>query len=344
MTGTIRTRLRQGMRSARIRLAARLTVSIGVLIAVIAHVGAAPLLHGLLSLDARAIGAALLLGAIATLAAAWRWRLIAIRLGVEVRLSTAVGMYYRSQFLNTVLPGGIVGDVHRAISAGSDTESIKQSARSVAIERTAGQVVQVALALIILACFGGGFESYLLAVLIGGVAVVAVALLVTTAMSARARRGLLHELAELRSGLGSAKTLVQVAVSSVIVIACHVATFTIATATVGVRVPPLQMLTLAFVVLLGASIPVNIGGWGPREGVAGWAFALAGLGASAGVSASTLFGALTIISVAPGALVAVSSAIRGRRAKSATPAVVPPAAQPARPALVLAATNQEKTQ
>ncbi len=343
MTGIIGTQLRQAMRSARVRLAARLTVSIGVLIAVIAHVGAAPLLHGLLSLNAQAIGAALLLGAIATVAAAWRWRLIAIRLGVEVRLSTAVGMYYRSQFLNTVLPGGIVGDVHRAISAGSGTESIKQSARSVAIERTAGQVVQVALALVVLACFGAGFEGYLLAVLIVGAAVVAVALLVTTAVSARARRGLLHEMAELRSGLGGARTLVQVAFSSVIVIACHVATFTIATATVGVRVPPMQMLTLAFVVLLGASIPVNIGGWGPREGVAGWAFALAGLGASAGVSASTLFGALAIISVAPGALVALSSAIGRRRTNSSTPTVVPAPSPPAQRAFVLAAANQEKT-
>jgi 5-amino-6-(5-phosphoribosylamino)uracil reductase len=98
----------------------------------------------------------------------------------------------------------------------------------------------------------------------------------------------------------------------VIVIACHVATFTIATAAIGERVPALQLLSLAFVVLLGASIPLNIGGWGPREGVAGWAFAVAGLGASAGVAASTLFGVLAIISVAPGAIATVVFAARVR--------------------------------
>jgi hypothetical protein len=75
------------------------------------------------------------------------------------------------------------------------------------------------------------------------------------------------------------------------------------------------MLVLALVVLLGASIPVNVGGWGPREGVAGWAFAVAGLGAAAGVAASTLFGVLTVVSVLPGAIAMVVLAVRRRRAE-----------------------------
>jgi uncharacterized membrane protein YbhN (UPF0104 family) len=327
-TPIIPARLRQAIRSARFRGAARMVVGLAVLIAVIARVGTRPLLHGILSLDGRTIGAALLLGAIATVAATWRWRLIATRLGLELRWSTALGMYYRSQFLNTVLPGGIVGDVHRAISAGQSAGSIKpslsikQSARSVAIERTAGQVVQLTLALIVLASFGARFEGYLLVALAIGIGVVAIALVLAAAASTRARTALLHEARELRSGLGSVRTSVQVVIASVIVIACHVATFTIATAAVGVTVPPLQMLTLAFVILLGASIPLNIGGWGPREGVAGWAFALAGFGASAGVSASTLFGALTIISVAPGAIVVLVSVVRRRNASRAAPVLV----------------------
>jgi uncharacterized membrane protein YbhN (UPF0104 family) len=336
MTRTIPARLRWAMRSTRVRLAVRLTVTVGVLIAVIARVGARPLLHGLLSLDLRTIGVAVLLGAVATVAAAWRWQLIAHRLGVELRLSTAIGMYYRSQFLNTVLPGGVLGDVHRAVSAGDSPKGIRQSARSVAIERSAGQVVQLIITLVVLAFLGAEFEGYFLAALGIGIGLVAVALLVTRGASVRARAALAHEAHELRTGLGSVKTSLRVAIASVVVAACHVATFTIATAAVGARVPPLPMLTLAFVVLLGASIPLNIGGWGPREGIAGWAFALAGFGASAGVSASTLFGALTIIAVAPGAIVTVVSAVRRRRAPGA-----PPSTSPAR-VLVLAATNQEK--
>jgi hypothetical protein len=97
------------------------------------------------------------------------------------------------------------------------------------------------------------------------------------------------------------------------------------------------MLALAFVVLLGASIPLNVGGWGPREGIAGWAFALTGFGAAAGVAASTLFGALVIISVIPGAIVMVVSAVRKGKANYAAPGPAPS------PVLVLADRSQEKT-
>ena len=335
ITTDIRARLRQATRSTWFRLTTRLVVGVGVLIVVIARVGTGPVLHGLVSIDARTIGVALLLAAIATVAAAWRWRLVAARLGVDIRWSIAIGRYYQSQFVNTVVPGGIVGDVHRAVAVGQGAENITQTARSVAIERSAGQVVQLALAFIVLACFGAEFQGYLLAALAIGLCVIVVALLITAVMSARARRVLVREARELRAGLGSIRVSAQVAIASVIVIACHVATFTIATVAVGERVPPLQMLTLALVVLIGASIPLNIGGWGPREGIAGWAFALAGFGASAGVAASTLFGVLTIISVAPGAIVTVVFAARKRKRKRK--------AITAAPALVLIATNLEKT-
>ncbi|MDQ1544582.1 MAG: glycosyltransferase 2 family protein, partial [Actinomycetota bacterium] len=166
---------------------------------------------------------------------------------------------------------------------------------------------------------------------------IVVALLVVAGVSVRAREALLHEARELRAGLGSARVSAQVAVASLIVIACHVATFTIATAAVGESVSAGRMLALAFVVLLGASIPLNIGGWGPREGIAGWAFALAGFGAAAGVAASILFGALVIISVIPGAIVMVASSARKGKANYAALGPAP------LPVLVLADRSQEKT-
>jgi uncharacterized membrane protein YbhN (UPF0104 family) len=246
-------------------------------------------------------------------------------------------MYYRSQFLNTVIPGGVAGDVHRAIAHGQGAESIRQTSRAVAIERTAGQVVQLAVALTVLAWFGAEFEGYLLATIAIGLGVIVVALLVVAGASVRAREALLHEARELRAGLGSVRVSAQVAVASLIVIACHVATFTIATAAVGESVSAGRMLALAFVVLLGASIPLNIGGWGPREGIAGWAFALAGFGAAAGVAASILFGALVIISVIPGAIVMVASSARKGKANYAALGPAP------LPVLVLADRSQEKT-
>ncbi|HEY5222457.1 MAG TPA: lysylphosphatidylglycerol synthase transmembrane domain-containing protein [Microbacteriaceae bacterium] len=332
VTGTARARARGFARSNSFRLTMRLVVGAGVLFAVVTHVGTGPFLHGLLSLDGPTIGAAAALAAIATAAAAWRWRLVAGRLGLELPWPTAVAMYYRSQFLNTVLPGGVVGDVHRAVAHGQRVKRIGQASRAVAIERSAGQVVQLTLALVILLCVGAGFGGYaattldlggtvLTVTVIGGTMLVG-GVLAALVLSVRVRTALRHEVAELRVGLGSARASCQVAIASVVVVACHVAVFAIATAAVGVHVPPLQLLILALVVLLGASIPLNVGGWGPREGIAGWAFALAGFGASAGVAASALFGILAIISFAPGAIVTVVFAVR-RRGQQPVPALVP---------------------
>jgi hypothetical protein len=57
------------------------------------------------------------------------------------------------------------------------------------------------------------------------------------------------------------------------------------------------------------SVPTNIGGWGPREGVAAWAFGAAGLGAVQGLAVATTYGVLVIAATLPGALVLVA----GRR-------------------------------
>lgn len=294
---------RRFARSGWFRLTTRLALGAVVLVAVVATVGTGPFLQGLMSLDVRSVGAALLLGTLSTAAAAWRWKQVAGRLGVGLRWSTAIGMYYRSQFLNSVLPGGVIGDAHRAVAHGRSTESIGRASRAVVLERSAGQAVQVTLALVVLAFFGLEFEGFVLVAFAIGLAAAVVAVLVAAATSVRVRNALRHEWGELRAALGSAKAFARVALASVVVVACHVTTFAIATRAVGVSVPPSRMLAIALVVLLAASIPLNIGGWGPREGMAGWAFALAGFGTTAGVAASTLFGVLSIISVAPGALV-----------------------------------------
>ena len=85
-----------------------------------------------------------------TVCCAWRWRLVARGLGVDLPLRAAVAAYYRSLFLNVTLPGGVVGDVHRGISHGRDVGDVGRGLRAVAWERSAGQVVQVVLTVVVL--------------------------------------------------------------------------------------------------------------------------------------------------------------------------------------------------
>jgi hypothetical protein len=60
-------------------------------------------------------------------------------------------------------------------------------------------------------------------------------------------------------------------------------------------------------VMLAMAIPTNIGGWGPREGVAAWLFAVAGLGAGQGVAAATVYGVMVLAGTLPGAVVLLVS-------------------------------------
>jgi GTP cyclohydrolase II len=69
------------------------------------------------------------------------------------------------------------------------------------------------------------------------------------------------------------------------------------------------------VVQIAAGVPLSIGGWGPREGIAAWAFAAAGLGAANGVTAATLYAVLMLAAVAPGAGLLLRDAVRRRRGR-----------------------------
>jgi len=290
----------------------RIGLGVAVVAATVAIVGGKPFVRGLLAVSPGAVLAAVLLAAIATAAAAGRWSVVSGRLGAPLPWTSAVAAYYRSQFLNTVLPGGVLGDVHRAYRRGRDTGDVALAARAVATERIAGQVVQVALVAAMLAALGlttplPGMAWPVVAVgaLLLAVAAIALAL-------PRGRALLRRELAQLRRVVGAPCPVLAIVASSVIVVAAHAATFVVACLAVGIAAGPRELVGLALVALAAAAVPLNVGGWGPREAASASAFALVGLGAGAGVAASTAFGVLTMLAVAPGALVLVADRVAAR--------------------------------
>jgi hypothetical protein len=105
----------------------------------------------------------------------------------------------------------------------------------------------------------------------------------------------------------------QLALASVLVVAGHTATFVIAARVAGSTASLGELVALLMVVQTAVVIPLSIGGWGPREGVAAWAFAAAGLGAATGVTVATLYAVLMLAAVAPGAALLLSDAIRRGR-------------------------------
>jgi uncharacterized membrane protein YbhN (UPF0104 family) len=282
----------------------RLAATAAILAVLVWRVGAGPFLDGLRTVDGEALAAAAGLAVLTTVCCAWRWKVVARGLGVELPLSTAVAAYYRSLFLNVTVPGGVVGDVHRGIRHGL---------RAVAWERSAGQAVQlvltVAVLLVVPSPVQGAMPLVVLA-LVAGAAGVALAARAPPAVG-RSRWARLRGAAarDLHNGLLARRAWPAIAIASTLVVAGHAVTFVIAARTAGVTAPLSQMLPLALVVLAAAALP-NVGGWGPREGVTAWAFAAASLGASRGVATAVVYGVMVFVASLPGAAVLLATRVR----------------------------------
>ena len=80
----------------------------------------------------------------------------------------------------------------------------------------------------------------------------------------------------------------------------HLLVFLAAAAAVGVHLSPTSLVVVGALVLLGASIPLNVAGWGPREGMAAWAFTAFGSTATVGLTVAVAYGVISTIATLPG--------------------------------------------
>jgi uncharacterized membrane protein YbhN (UPF0104 family) len=282
------------------------------------QVGAAPFKDGLRSVTWPAVLAAVTLTVLTTVCSAWRWRVVARALGADLGLRAAVGAYYRSLFLNSVLVGGVVGDVHRAVTHGRRAGDVLRGLRAVAWERLCGQLVQALVTAVVLLTLPSPVRPALPYVLAGVAGMAGCAALVVRAAARRGRSRLAHAAravsADLRYGVLAPGVWPRLMLASALVVAGHTATFVIAARVAGATAPLGELVALLMVVQTAMVIPLSIGGWGLREGAAAWAFAAAGLGAANGVTVATLYAVLMLAAVAPGAGLLLGDAVRGRRA------------------------------
>ena len=218
---------------------ARLAGAAVTLAVLVWRLGTGPFLDGVRTVDGRALAAAAGLAVLTTVCCAWRWKIVARGLGVDLPLPAAVAAYYRSLFLNVTLPGGVVGDVHRGVSHGRDVSDVGRGLRAVAWERSAGQVVQVVLTVVVLLVLPSPVQ------------------LVHAAGRDRARRGACSAscswlgrdpaavgpawarvrraaAGDIRDGLLARRAWLGIALASALVVAGHAVTFLIAARTAGI--------------------------------------------------------------------------------------------------------------
>lgn len=299
----------------------RVLIGLGIIGVLLWQLGTRAFLDGLRMVDAGAVLAALAIGLATTVFSAWRWCLVARRLGLRLPLRKGVEDYYRALFLNAVLPAGVLGDVHRAVQHGRQEGDVGRGVRAVALERVAGQVVVIAVAVPVLlirpavvparfheAVTVTGAVVALLAITVGGLAVIGGRRRARRGRS-RWRRALTESLGDIRRGLLARDAWPGVALLSLLTFAGHLGLFLVAARTAGSTAPVTRLLPLMVLTLLAMGLPVNIGGWGPREGVAALAFGAAGLGATQGLTTAVVYGVLALVASLPGVWVLLRTAV-----------------------------------
>ncbi|PPS72343.1 hypothetical protein BV882_18910 [Streptomyces sp. 46] len=293
------------------------------------RLGTGVFLDGLRRIDGVSLLLALGIGLVTTVCSAWRWAIVARGLRIRLPFGPAVADYYRALFLNAALPGGILGDVHRAVRHGQSEGDLRRGVKAVVLERTAGQLALFAAGAVVLLTMPSPVLAQtrhiapLAALTALGALAVVVALRMNRATPSPRGRKLRGFLAEAREGLLSRRNGPGVVVSSVVVLAGYVAMFVLAARVAGSAASVAVLLPLAVLALLAMGLPLNVGGWGPREGVTAWAFGAAGLGAGRGLAVAVVYGVLSLVASLPGLIVLVARWYAGLRTGDRTPPGAP---------------------
>ncbi|MEV4412342.1 lysylphosphatidylglycerol synthase transmembrane domain-containing protein [Catellatospora sp. NPDC049609] len=303
---------------------ARLLGGLSILALLVWQVGTGPFLDGVRGIDRSALAAAFGISMLTTVCCAWRWSLVAGVLGVRLPLGRAVAAYYRAQFLNTTLPGGVAGDVHRAVRHGLDISDVRLAVHAVVAERSIGLAVQVTATLVLLAVFPSPVRPYLPPVLAVLVALALGVWLATRALTrtrpaadparlgGRLRDRLHAAVAGLRAAPFTRRAWAGIVAASALGVVGHLVLFLLAARTAGATAPLTLLVPLTQLALLAMALPVSFAGWGPREGVAAWAFGAAGMTATQGVTTAVTYGVLVLVAALPGAAVLLARTLRPR--------------------------------
>jgi uncharacterized membrane protein YbhN (UPF0104 family) len=279
----------------------RVLIGLSIIGALLWLLGTRSFLDGLRVIGLGEILAALAIGLATTVLSALRWRLVAHRLGLQLSPRRAVADYYRALFLNAVLPAGVLGDVHRAVLHGKQEGDVGRGVTAVVLERAAGQAVVVAVGLAVLLTRPAMPPARDVVLVIAAASAVLAGAFVAGRGRARADSRWRRAIDDVRVGLLARDAWPGVAALSAAALAGHVTLFLVAAYAAGATVPALQLVPLVLLSLLAMGLPMNIGGWGPREGVTALLFGAAGLGAAQGLTTAVVYGVLSFVASLPGA-------------------------------------------
>lgn len=277
----------------------------------------------LLEADAGLLGLVFFLLSMQTVISAFRWKITASQLGIQMGYRRALSEYYIAQAANQSLPGGVLGDFAR-VARSSQPAGWLSATQAVVIERLAGQlglllVFLASLALVIILPVGVLLPSWLLVSIGLFLAGLVILGLVFANPGKRNDSGfgrfLVTAWSKLRLTLFAKKVFSLQAIFSLSTAILNVSAFVLAAWAIGAEIDLLASFVVIPIVLLAMLMPLTIGGWGVREALAAALFPIISSNPTEGLAASVAFGLVLLLASMPG-VVAVFVVKRSRVGKS----------------------------
>ncbi|MTJ80652.1 MAG: flippase-like domain-containing protein [Telmatospirillum sp.] len=255
--------------------------------------------------------AAFLLQVVQILICAGRWRLVLRALGADLPFGQACQIFCIGNFFGQVLPGAVGGDAVRMWKTHRAGLSLTASVNSVALERVAtvfGLVLLVAASQpLLLDRLAGQFPVWAFPGLtLAGVAgIVCLGLLDRAPQSLghlRVIQGFARLAADSRRLFFQARKCIPLLV--VVVIGHINLALVVYVLAIGldIDVTALDCMVLVPPVILIATLPISMAGWGPREMAMITAFGFIGVSKEHATALSVLFGAVSVMIALPGGI------------------------------------------
>jgi glycosyltransferase 2 family protein len=270
------------------------------------------LFREMISVDPRALIAAIVLFSASLFVIGLRWSAILEVLGYSVDSVTTTRLVFVGQFFSQMLPSGVGGDVARAWLARGKGVRLSAAISSVAVDRISGLI-----SLLILGTAGvpalyhvahaqvafGGISLLLLAGYCGCGLIFALDRLPKGLQRFTAVHALSQIAKDLRAALLRLKVAFQVMGYSFVIQIIIVAAVFILARGLAIQVSMLSCLLVVTLSNLLQALPISIAGWGLREGTFVTGFGLFGVGRSDALALSLVFGLIVLLTSLPGSVI-----------------------------------------
>jgi len=277
-------------------------ISLGLLYLIFINYGA-DFLRLIQVIELKYVAVVIIISILQYIFSAYRWMYISQFTNLEISFSYSLKFYYISNFLNNVLPGGILGDLYRIYHTSEDKKKLIElgkSFQSVLFERLSGQIVLFIVFLTSLTfyfLYYGKYTAFLYLFLFMISIVIISRLILRRKFKNFFKRNIFGKNF---SSIFSGSIFWQHFFYSFFVISSYISIYVITALSLKLNIDYFSFLVFTPLILFSMSIPISVGGWGVREVTALLVSFLLGLSASASVTVSIVYGLLNFLCSLPG--------------------------------------------